>query len=205
MGLAHRLRADGVLLPGDERRDHLWASRVVREDPNLDGAPSGPDLLGPAGRRAGATGTATGCSATSSSPPPPPRQAARLVADLAPAEVHLVVTAREPLGLFTASWQESLKNRSTTPLADYSRTESGSPTVIWNWRTLDLRLVLRRWAPRRSAPSGSTCCRWTPAAPARPIWQPFAGLLGLARPGLRPRARSPTSRWASSRRRRCGG
>ena len=27
-----RMRAQGVLLPGDERRDHLWASRMVRED-----------------------------------------------------------------------------------------------------------------------------------------------------------------------------
>ena len=26
-----RLRADGLLLPGTERRDHLWASRVIRE------------------------------------------------------------------------------------------------------------------------------------------------------------------------------
>ena len=33
-------------------------------------------------------------------------QAKRMVDQLAPAEVHVVVTAREPLGLFTSSWQE---------------------------------------------------------------------------------------------------
>ena len=27
-----RLRARGVVVPGAERRDHLWASRTVRED-----------------------------------------------------------------------------------------------------------------------------------------------------------------------------
>ena len=32
-----QLRADGVVLPGEERRDHLWASRVVREDPKVPG------------------------------------------------------------------------------------------------------------------------------------------------------------------------
>ena len=41
-----------------------------------------------------------------------PEQAARMVEQLAPAEVHVVITAREPLGLFTSSWQESLKNKS---------------------------------------------------------------------------------------------
>ena len=50
-----------------------------------------------------------------------------MVEQLAPAEVHVVVTAREPLGLFAASWQESLKNRDTTPMADYGRAESDDP------------------------------------------------------------------------------
>ena len=85
-------------------------------------------------------------------------QAARMVADLAPAEVHLVVTGREPLGLFTASWQESVKNRDTTALADYSLTESPEPTAIWNWRTLDIHRVLERWSPPSRA-SGCTCSR----------------------------------------------
>ena len=70
-----------------------------------------------------------------------------MVADLAPAEVHLVVTAREPLGLFTASWQESIKNRDTRPMADYSTVEADDSGGVWNWRTLDVRRVLERWSP----------------------------------------------------------
>ena len=101
-----------------------------------------------------------------------------MIADLAPAEVHLVATAREPLGLFTASWQESLKNRSTTPLPEYARGVAKSPNAIWNWRTLDLRLVLRRWA-RDGPPSTCTCCRCTAAAPARPSGRPSPASLGL--------------------------
>jgi hypothetical protein len=92
--------------------------------------------------------------------------------------VELVVTAREPLGLFTASWQESLKNRSTTPMADYSRTVSDRPTDIWNWRTLDLRLVLERWS--QAVPHERIhVLPLDTSAPREEIWHRFAGLLGL--------------------------
>ena len=101
-----------------------------------------------------------------------------MIADLAPAEVHLVATAREPLGLFTASWQESLKNRSTTPLPEYARTVSKSPSAIWNWRTLDLRLVLRRWA-REVPPEHVHVLPLHRGGPREAIWHTFAGLLGL--------------------------
>ena len=101
-----------------------------------------------------------------------------MVEALGPAEVHLVVTAREPLGLFTASWQESLKNGSTTPMPDYARRVSNRPTDIWNWRTLDLRLVLERWT-RPCRPSGSTSLVLDPGAPRDDVWHRFAGIVGL--------------------------
>jgi hypothetical protein len=106
-------------------------------------------------------------------------QAARMVADLAPAEVHLVVTGREPLGLFTASWQESIKNRDTTPMADYARTESTESTAIWNWRTLDIHRVLERWSP--AFPPEHVHVLPLPGrdAPKREIWDRFARLLGV--------------------------
>jgi hypothetical protein len=101
-----------------------------------------------------------------------------MIADLAPAEVHLVATAREPLGLFTASWQESLKNRNTVPLPDYARTVSKSPNAIWNWRTLDLRLVLRRWA--RGVPAERVhVLPLHRGGPREAIWHTFAGLIGV--------------------------
>ena len=145
--------AQGLLLPGRERRDHLWASRVVRETPKRPR----PEREHEAWQRILADIAANERHdvlisheffAAASAP-----QVRRLLEALAPAEVHVVVTAREPLGLFTASWQESLKNRGTTPMAEYGRTESSRPEDIWDWRTLDLRLVLGRWrrvvAPER--------------------------------------------------------
>lgn len=173
-----RLRQDGLLLPGQERRDHLWASRVVREDPNLAHAPAqhrsswqrlrqeirawpGPALISHEFFAAASQ-----------------EQATRMIADLGTSDVDLVVTAREPLGLFTASWQESLKNRRTTPLAAYSRAVSEDPNVIWNWRTLDLRLVLQRWA-KELAPERVHVIAMDPRGERDALWHDFGGVLGL--------------------------
>lgn len=169
--------AQGLTLPGRERRDHLWASRVVRETPKRPR----PDREHEAWRRilddvAAATGDVLISheffAAASGA------QARAVLEALAPAEVHVVITAREPLGLFTASWQESLKNRGTTPMAEYGRTESSRPEDIWDWRTLDLRLVLRRWR-KAVAADRIHVLPLDPRAARDEIWHRFAGLLGL--------------------------
>ena len=112
-----RLRADGVLLPGEERRDHLWASRVVREDPNLERQPERHRTAWARLRAELAAWDGDGLVSHEFFAAASAAQAAAMIEELAPAEVHLVATAREPLGLFTASWQESLKNRNTVPAA----------------------------------------------------------------------------------------
>ncbi len=97
-------------------------------------------------------GTAPRCSATSSSPAPTSEQAAARWPTSRGAEVHVVLTARDPLGLVTARWQEIVKNGATPAIDDYSpRPRAPSPHDEWDWRTLDLRLVLERWAPMRAA------------------------------------------------------
>ncbi|WP_141014092.1 hypothetical protein [Nocardioides sambongensis] len=172
-----QLRSDGVLLPGRERRDHLWSSRVVREE----GGARNTDREFAAWERVRtelAAWSGVGLVSHEFFAAAAVEQAQRMVEALAPAEVHLVVTAREPLGLFTASWQESLKNRSTTPMADYGREVSARPTDIWNWRTLDLRLVLERWS--RAVPHERIhVLPLDPTAPREDIWHRFAGLLGI--------------------------
>lgn len=173
-----QLRADGVLLPGAERRDHLWTSRIVRDDPNVGNRlprerTAWDRLQDEIGRWRGSALISHEFFAAASA-----EQAARMVEQLAPASVELVVTAREPLGLFTASWQESLKNKATTPMADYSRTVSERPMDIWNWRTLDLRLVLERWS--QAVPHERIhVLPLDTSAPREEIWRRFAGLLGL--------------------------
>lgn len=174
-----QLRADGLLVPGRERRDHLWASRIVRESPVVQGSPERERTAWDRLRADVEAWPGDALISHEFFAAASAEQAHEMVAALAPAQVHLVVTAREPLGLFTASWQESLKNRETTPMADYAAVESDHSSAVWNWRTLDLRLVLQRWGgvvpPGRVhiLPLGG------PDQPREEIWHRFAGVLGL--------------------------
>lgn len=176
------LRDAGLLVPGRERRDHLWASLVLREDPHVarrnPRAPQAWDVV----RHEVADWDGDAllsheffCSAST-------QQARAGVAALEAegAEVHLVVTAREPLGLFTSSWQEHLKNKGTTRIGDYGARVSEDPTVVWNWRALDLGLVLERWAPAVGDPSRVHVI--TPPERDRPrheLWERFCSVLGI--------------------------
>ncbi len=177
------LAEQGILLPGPERRYHYWCTRIVRGDATF--AERSPQ------RRLGAwdrvraeiadwPGTAIlshefFAAATE-------EQAARMVEQLLAenegAEVHLVVTAREPLGLFTASWQEYVKNRGVIPMEEYSVEVSEDPSDVWNWRGLDLRLVLERWAPSFPPERVHVLPLPGPSAPEREIWDRFARLVG---------------------------
>jgi hypothetical protein len=174
------LEQQGLRLPGRNRRDHLWSSRVVREGATLARSAT-PHQLGAWDRvRADVEKWPGRClvsheffaSATAD-------QAAQVIDELAPAEVHLVVTAREPLGLFAASWQESIKNRDTTPMAEYSRAVTDDPGEVWNWRALDVRLVLERWTATLPADRVHVLPLPGADAPRRLIWDRFAGLVGI--------------------------
>ena len=177
------LRARGVVVPGAERRDHLWASRTVREDPAQGRAPQRHRT---AWRRIVDeldTATGTGLISHEFFAAASAEQAGAMVEALPTDEVHVVVTAREPLGLFTASWQESLKNGATTPMTEYGRSESAKSTAIWNWRTLDLRLVLERWS-QAVPPERIHVVVLDPSAPREDVWLRFAEVVGFSSDGI---------------------
>ena len=50
---------------------------------------------------------------------------------------------------------------------------------VWNWRTLDVRLVLERWAPTVPAGRVHVLPLPPPGSPRELLWQRFAGLIGL--------------------------
>jgi hypothetical protein len=175
-----QLRAEGVLLPGRERRDHLWATRVIREDPNLasyepEVRESWEALKAEIGAWEGAAVISHEFFAGASA-----EQAAGMIAELAPAEVHLVVTAREPVGLYSGSWQESLKNRDTRTMPEYAEAKVATGSMaVWNWRTLDVRLVLERWAASLPPERVHVITMPRPGAARDLLWQRYAGLIGL--------------------------
>lgn len=175
-----RMRSQGVLLPGRERRDHLWSTRVIREDPNLPTYEERVRESWGVVKAEIAAWDGTALISHEFFAGAAPEQAARMVAELAPAEVHLVVTAREPVGLYSGGWQESLKNRDARTMTEFAEAEvSESPMSVWNWRTLDVRLVLERWAPTVPQERVHVLPLPRPGAPRELLWQRFAGLLGL--------------------------
>jgi hypothetical protein len=175
-----RMRAQGVLLPGRERRDHLWSTRIIREDPHLDTYEEQVRESWGVLRAEIADWPGTALISHEFFAGAAPEQAARMVADLAPAEVHLVVTARENVGLYSGGWQESLKNRDARTMTEFAEADvSQSSMSVWNWRTLDLRLVLERWAPSVPAERVHVLPLPPPGSPRELLWQRFAGLVGL--------------------------
>jgi hypothetical protein len=175
---SHRpaLREAGLLVPGRERRDHLWASLAVRDDPSLHRrgpkAPQAWDVVRDeiAGWDGDALVSHEFLSAASA------EQAKQMVAELAGLgggrEVHVIATAREPLSLFTSSWQEHLKNKGRQKIGRYGSQVSDKPTVVWNWRALDLRLVLERWGP--AVPADRVHVVTAPE-----LWERFCSVLGV--------------------------
>lgn len=175
-----QLREARLLLPGARKSDHLFASMIVRDDPGVARRGAG---AAQAWERILADVAAFDgdalisheffCAASA-------EQAQRMVAQLAPAEVHVIVTTRDPLGLLTSSWQESLKNKATTPLADYGRSESDDPRAVWDWRSLDLGLVLDRWSSAVPPERLHLIAPAPPGAPRSDLWDRFCGVLGIA-------------------------
>jgi hypothetical protein len=173
------LRRQGVLLPGHSGRQHLWASGVVREDPNID-------RRGPEARYAwdelvreinawdGTAVVSHEFFASASA-----EQAERAVGALDGAEVHVVVTARDTLSLVTARWQEFVKNGSTVPIDGYPVREETSPHDEWDWGSLDLADVLGRWSA--AVPHDRVHVLTLPRSdePRETLWLRFAALLGF--------------------------
>lgn len=175
-----QLRDAGVLLPGARKSDHLFASMIVRDDPGV--ARRGAGASDAWSRILADVASFDGdalisheffCAASA-------EQAQRMVAALAPAEVHVIITTRDPLGLLTSSWQESLKNKATAPLADYGRTESDDPRSVWDWRSLDLALVLDRWAPSVPTQRLHLIAPSPAGSPREELWERFCSVLGIA-------------------------
>jgi hypothetical protein len=171
------VRADGVLLPGAGHREHLWAALDVQGRKNLRRrgarAPGAWGRLRDELNQASGTGLVTHeffCGASR-------QQAERVVADLAPAEVHVVVTARHTAGMLTAGWQEMVKNGGTERIDEIP--QRSGPGSEFSWRTWDLHGVLKRWGA--TVPPERVHVLPMPAKgePADRHWRNFAGVVGL--------------------------
>ncbi|GGD27989.1 hypothetical protein [Nocardioides daphniae] len=138
------LAAQGITLPGSGHREHLWAALDMQDDPSL--VRRDPRATGAWERLAAEVEATPGaalltheffCAATT-------EQARRAAERLAPAEVHLVVTARDAASMLAAGWQEDVKNGAARGLRRTAEREQRAHFGWWVW---DLEQVLRRWLP----------------------------------------------------------
>ncbi|MET1060339.1 MAG: hypothetical protein ABWX84_12105 [Nocardioides sp.] len=173
------LREQGLLLPGFGPRQHLWASCVVREEKRLerrhpDAHLAWEQLTDDARNWTGSALISHEFFAGASE-----AQVRTALKDLDDAEVHVVVTAREIVGLVTARWQEWVKNGATGPIDSYPTGEGGNPADEWGWDTNDLADVLRRWGS--ALPPEQVHLITLPGRdePQDELWRRFAGLLEI--------------------------
>jgi hypothetical protein len=146
-----RLAAAGVLYPQDIGNAHFHAALDLRgaafaghRDPSVEGAWE--RVSSQVRRWTGPTGVISHELLAAAKP----EHAKRVLESLAPAEVHLVYTARDIGRQIPAMWQESIKNGQTLDFRTYVKRlrrplRKGRAARIF-WRSQDPLDVLSRWS-----------------------------------------------------------
>ncbi|MPZ63476.1 MAG: hypothetical protein GEU93_19765 [Propionibacteriales bacterium] len=186
-GNREALAREGVDVPGRGRGEHLEAGFDLRTEaspadpkrpmPQWEGAW---DRLAAAARESDKKAVViseerlAGASAA---------DAERAVASLAPAEVHIVYTARDLLGLLPTAWQETVKNRSTRGFEEWLSDvfDRGTDGVAgrWFWLVQDAVDVLQRWAKAVPAERVHVIPKPPSSAPAELLWERYASVLEI--------------------------
>jgi hypothetical protein len=109
-------------------------------------------------------------------------QVHRAAASLRPAEVHVVVTARDLARQLPAVWQEHVKNRGATSYERFLRAVAELPRAPRHrkfWEAQDILGVLDRWSA--AVPPERVHVVTVPQPGAAPglLWERFASVLGV--------------------------
>ncbi len=174
-----RLAEVGLLVPGIDQFDAFYSTMTVREV-QRDGLPSRAHdawerlVTEVAAWDADAVISHEFFAAASR------EQAQRARAALAPAEVHVVVTARSYVGQVPALWQESVKVGSSSPYEAFvSAMVAGRKSGPLGWRSTDLEAVLERWTPGLPPDHVHVVTVPPPGSPQQLLWQRFCRVLGI--------------------------
>lgn len=185
-----RLAAQGIVLPGYSDRDHFRASRDLREVPRLASDPADrwagewDVLAGQALRVPGAAVISNELLAACTD-----RQADRAVRSLLPAEVHIVLTARDIARLLPAEWQEAVKCRGTVPWEQWldavisTAPDPGRRCRSWFWTAHDTLAILQIWS-RHIPPDQVHVITVPRQGPPGALWARFASALGIESVGI---------------------
>lgn len=168
-----RLYDAGVLVPGTRRFDHTRAASAV--------CSPRPEHVRPRSRyavwdrfvRSAAEWPGTVLVSDEWFVAATAEQAARALDDLAGAEVHLVVTARDFVRQVPAAWQEELKLGNASSMTQFVVGLDDSARK-WSWATLDAAEVLTRWAGSLPADRVHVVVVPPAGAPRDLLWHRFA-------------------------------
>jgi hypothetical protein len=113
-----------------------------------------------------------------------PAQARRMVETAAPAQVEVVVTARDLARTLPAAWQEFVQNWEQWTWPEFLRAVSsenprGTPAGNMFWVQQDLGRLLAVWRDVLPSRQIHVVTLPHPGAPAGELWSRFAGVLGI--------------------------
>ncbi|GID28271.1 hypothetical protein [Paractinoplanes brasiliensis] len=105
-------------------------------------------------------------------------QAARAVRSLQPAEVHVLVAARDLWRTFPSMWQQSIRARGVWSFEDFiGAVEHGRFDGFWEHHTANR--MLRRWGDLVPAGQRHLITVPGPGMPQDTLWRRFAGVIGI--------------------------
>lgn len=171
------LRGAGVLVPGDEYSDRVWSTRTVRgmDAPHERAGTAWERLVGQVNGFAGDAVVSHEFFGGASR-----EQARAALARFGDAEMHVVVTTRDLVGILPAFWQEQVKFGHTGRFADYEPLPyDAPPSAHWSWRTIDAADVLDRWAADLPPERVHVITMPPPGSPKDLLWRRFAEVCGF--------------------------
>jgi hypothetical protein len=180
------LAAQGVILPGHHPQDHFRASQdltgaeVAANDP--DGSWNGEwEILAEEAKLARGMAVISHELLAASDE----QQVRRAVAALSPADVHVVLTARDIATLLPAEWQETVKNRNSRRwedwLGDVIDREAPAPDRrrYGFWQVHDTLQILDIWSRYVPAEQIHVITARPRGSEPGQLWRRFAGLLDV--------------------------
>lgn len=174
------LAAAGLLLPGVDQFDAFYATMTVREVTREKGLPdraadAWSRLCAEAAEWDGDVVISHEFFAAANG-----RQAERAVRDLAPAPVHIVMTARDYVSQVPALWQEAVKVGSQATFGEFvAEMLAGQRRGPLGWGATDIVDVLDRWS--RTIPAQNVHVVTVPpsGAPRDLLWRRYCQVLGI--------------------------
>ena len=185
-----RLAAQGVLWPGRTWVDQVHAVRDLANIHPFDHRSA--DVAGAWQRLVDEIHSWQGHSAVVSMEwlvDAKPRHIRRAIETLAPAQVHVVVTARDLARNIPADWQEDTQNWSTCGWQDYLAAVRNPESAAIDtgrrlWGQQDVGAILRRWG--KVVPAERLHVVTVPPQGTDPqvLWQRFASVIGIDAEGF---------------------